>query len=162
MAQIKEIPQRKHRRKKTKQQFLWGIISCNILAQWSREAMFPFCPLTRMLSTSTFGVQMVSDHYGFQPREKMQWDTDYSSSEHLTLPWIRTSHTHLEQATRKREWAPLLWELLEWRLEPPHCSSAEIYENINIPSKTWHQKLSDLKDQGPSLILVHQRSLLTS
>lgn len=106
----------------------------------------------------------------------MPRNTDYFSSEHLVSLWV----LHIHSLSRQVTLAFLVREIFfceqmgvcsappecfwarDWRLKPPHCSFAEIYEDINTPSKTQHQKLSNLKDQGPRLILVHQRLLLTS
>lgn len=97
-----------------------------------------------------------------------------TSAQNILFPF---SHTQFEQASYpcfSCERNLFLWPngsvlssskcfwARDGRLKPPQCSFAEIYEDINTPSKTQHQKLSSLKDQGPRLILVHQRLLLTS
>lgn len=111
----------------------------------------------RMFRTSTLGVQIASDHEVSSPGNRR------SGTQLRTPPSPSVLGTHDLSKPPARQCSKCCGSKgQEGRLQPPQGGSAEIYEDINTSSKTRHQKLSDLKDQGPRLIPGHQRSLSTS
>lgn len=173
LEQIKEILEREYR---TKQQFLWVFISLHTLALWSREDLFPFWPLTQNVKNQHIWcadgmrppwlptlIKDATEHWLLQLRTScFPLGTSHTQSEQASYPYFTCERNLFLWANGSVLSSSECFWARDWRLKPPQCRFIEIYEDINTPSKWQHQKLSNLKHQGPRLILVHQRLLLTS